>query len=319
MPSLLIPSSEATLRLEQAFQLIFQTSPPRYAQLCRAFLPVGGLPRAWLVKGESGSGKSYLVNALCKKYGVQYTATITIGDLAVMYPGDLLKGLKSYLASIKPHASAVVVLDNVELLFPREDCDSALVYAFQAWMQDLADLHNSFSLDDTSITSSAIATTAPRPRVMVLGLTQDARALDPGVASLFDDTIELDIPTPEERYFILKACTANHGITLPHQRQDATRDPSSLGAQSIPMPTEKDPLETISIKCHGYLAADLDALCRQAAIIANRDDRRMDQLTLEDFEEAMQSIKISALRQSTSVQKADPIRWSDIGGLETVK
>ncbi|KAK3817567.1 MAG: P-loop containing nucleoside triphosphate hydrolase protein [Benniella sp.] len=319
MNSLLIPPSEATLRLEQAFQLIFQSSPPRYTQLCRAFLPLGGLPRAWLVKGESGSGKSYLVNALCKKYGVQYTATIAIGDLAVMYPGDLLKGLKSYLASIESHASAVVVLDNVELLFPREDSDFALVYAFQDWIQGLADLQNSFSLDDTSIASPAIATTATRPRVMVLGLTQDARVLDPGVTSLFDDTIELDIPTPEERYVILKACTVNHGMTLPHQRQDATWNPSSLEAQSILMPTEKDPLETISLKCHGYLAADLDALCRQAAIIANRDDRGMDRLTIKDFEEAMQSIKISALRQSTSVQKVDPIRWSDIGGLETVK
>jgi len=56
MNSLLIPSSEATLRLEQAFQLFFQSSLPRYAQLCRTFLPLGGLPRAWLAKGESSSG-----------------------------------------------------------------------------------------------------------------------------------------------------------------------------------------------------------------------------------------------------------------------
>jgi len=212
-----------------------------------------------------------------------------------------------------------VVLDNVELLFPREDSDFALVYAFQDWIQDLADLQTSFTLDDTSTTSPAIAATAPRPRVMVLGLTQDARVLDPGVTSLFDDTIELDIPTPEERYVILRACTVNHGLTLPHQRQDATLVPSSLEAQSILTPTEKYPLEIISMKCHGYLAADLDALCRQAAIIANRDDRGTDQLAIKDFEEAMHSIKISALRQSTSVQKVDPIRWSDIGGLEAVK
>ncbi|KAF9343040.1 hypothetical protein BGX34_007298, partial [Mortierella sp. NVP85] len=74
--------------------------------LYRAFLLLGGLPQARPVKGESGSGKPCLVNALCKQYSVQYTstATITIGDLAMM-SGDLLKGLK-YLASIKPHASA---------------------------------------------------------------------------------------------------------------------------------------------------------------------------------------------------------------------
>jgi len=67
MNSLLIPPNEATLRLEQAFQLIFQTSPPHYAQLCRAFLPLGGLPRAWLVKGESGSGMALGLRLLDSK------------------------------------------------------------------------------------------------------------------------------------------------------------------------------------------------------------------------------------------------------------
>ncbi|KAF9346314.1 AAA ATPase, CDC48 sub [Mortierella sp. NVP85] len=85
-------------------------------------------------------------------------------------------------------------------------------------------------------------------------------------------------------------------MALPHQRQNATRDLSSLEARSILTPTERDPLETISIKCHGYLAADLDTLCRQAAIIANRDGCGTDRLAIKDYEEAMQSIKTLALR-----------------------
>jgi len=105
--SLLIPANDASQRLEQAFQLMFQSSPLEYRQLCRTFEPLGGLPRAWIIKGESGAGKTYLANVLCQKYSVDDSITITIGELAIMYPGDMLKGLRAYLGSIKRHARVV--------------------------------------------------------------------------------------------------------------------------------------------------------------------------------------------------------------------
>ncbi|KAF9289089.1 hypothetical protein BGZ68_010044 [Mortierella alpina] len=317
--SLQIPSNDVTQRLEQAFQLIFQNPQAKYCQLCKTFKPLGGLPRAWLIKGESGSGKSYLANVLAKKYDVQYTATVTIGELAIMYPGDMLKGLKTYLGSIKGHSRALVILDNIELLFPREDVDFAQVYAFQSWMQDLMNQENE------AIEGSGTTAAEPQsPRVMVLGITQDARSLDDQVLSLFDDYIELDIPTPEERHVILQTCATNHGITV--QRTDkADRDSTEAAIPESPVSAElgrtvsKDAIESISMKCHGYLAADLDALCSQAAVVASRHGRAMNALSVQDFMEAMKLIRVSALRQSTSVQKVDPVHWSDIGGLEGVK
>ncbi|KAF9353074.1 hypothetical protein BGX26_009134 [Mortierella sp. AD094] len=321
MKCLEIPSNDATQRLEQAFQLVFQTTQEEYLRLCNGFRPLGGLPRAWMIKGESGSGKTYLANALSKKYGVQYTATITIGELAIMYPGDVLKGFKTYLKSVGNHATALVILDNIELLFPREDSDFALVYAFQSWIQGPFEQEEKLSDSFSKPTSTSSHTSGPR--VIVLGLTQDARGLDPSVMNLFDELIELDIPTPEERFVILKACTLNHDITLQSQPDQQISDKSSLtsaASGSASAPNEKScPLEEISMKCHGYLPADLDALCIQATIEANKSGRGMDQLVSKDFLEAMKTIRVSALRQSTSVQKIDPVYWSDIGGLENVK
>ncbi|KAF9102952.1 hypothetical protein BGX27_010800 [Mortierella sp. AM989] len=327
MKCLEIPNNDATQRLEQAFQLVFQTSQDEYCGLCNKFRPLGGLPRAWMIKGDSGSGKTYLAKALSKKYSVHYSATITIGELAIMYPGDILKGLKTYLKSIKNHAKAVVILDNIELLFPREDSDFALIYAFQSWMQSIAE-HEEKSpgllLSPNSSTIPAeLAKTTSGPRVMVLGLTQDSRGLDPSVMKLFDEVIDLDIPTPEERTVILKACTLNHNIVLQSQRDQQLSDMSatpSSALNSISGSKESNgSLEHISMKCHGYLPADLDALCIQATIVANKQGRGMNQLAASDFLEAMKTIRVSALRQSTSVQKVDPVHWSDIGGLDNVK
>ncbi|KAF9376493.1 hypothetical protein CPB97_010762 [Podila verticillata] len=298
-----LPSNDAIQRLDQAFDLMFNSSPEEYTQLCKEFDPLGGLPRAWLVKGESGSGKTYLVNALSLKHKVPYVATITIGELAVMYPGDIVKGLRTFLGSAKYSSKAVVILDNIELIFPREEGDSAMVYAFQQWMQGV--------IDDTQ----HVQEEGCQPRTLVIGLTQDDRGLDPSIQSIFDESIELDVPTPEERLTILRACTRNHQM---HVTSHVAND------GSIPPPpqfsTPQDPLERISAKCHGYLAADMDALCTQAGIVTcQQGGRGLDQVCIHDFEDAMKSIRVSALRQNTSVQKVAPVYWTDIGGLEGVK
>ena len=52
-------------------------------------------------------GKTYLVNALSLKHKVPYVTTITIGELAVMYPGDIVKGLRTFLGSAKYSSKTV--------------------------------------------------------------------------------------------------------------------------------------------------------------------------------------------------------------------
>ncbi|GJJ74739.1 hypothetical protein EMPS_07097 [Entomortierella parvispora] len=323
--SLLIPANDASQRLEQAFQLMFQSSPLEYRQLCRTFEPLGGLPRAWIIKGESGVGKTYLANVLCQKYCIDDSITITIGELAIMYPGDMLKGLRTFLGSIKHHARVVVILDNIELLFPREDSDFSLVYEFQSWIQSLADLDS--QLVHTS--GENARSISQQRRVLVIGLTQEERGLDPIIRTLFDDSIEVDIPTPEERTVILKACAINQRIRLLSTNQlsgpesasyPSAADTTSGASDNDNTRSDLDSLDIIAMKCHGYLAADLNALCIQAGIVAHGHGRTtLDQLLIPDFEEGMKSIRVSALRQSTSVQKVEPVYWSNIGGLEDVK
>ncbi|KAG0310436.1 hypothetical protein BGZ97_012566, partial [Linnemannia gamsii] len=123
--------------------------------------------------------------------------------------------------------------------------DFTLVYAFQSWIQELK--------DQETVSSNSATTNASHRRVVVLGLTQDVRALDPTVATLLDDSIELDIPTPEERCSILQACAENHQMT---------------GQQDF-----AHALKEVSLKCHGYLPADLNALCTRAAAIAHGHGR----------------------------------------------
>ncbi|KAF9427684.1 hypothetical protein BGZ94_004394 [Podila epigama] len=300
--------NDSTQRLSQAFELVFKSSPQEYTRLCTEFDPLGGLPRTWLVKGESGTGKTYLINTLSTLYNVDYMATITIGELAVIYPGDIVKGLRTFLGSVKYAAKAVVVLDNIELIFPRDDRDSALVHTLQEWIQTLDNKDSATTTTDASQQS----------RIMIIGTTQDAQRIDPSVQSYFDATIEMDVPTPEERVSILKACVKNHGISV--LAIETTLDEREALARHSQSKIRSDPLEAISAMCHGYLPTDLDALCTRAGIVAfDRDGRSLDQVYVNDFVEAMKTIQISALRQNTSAKKVDPVYWTDIGGLQSVK
>lgn len=99
------------------------------------------------------------------------------------------------------------------------------------------------------------------------------------------------------------------------------------------MPLEDDVnLNELSDTTHGFVGADLAALCREAAMNALRrvlPDIDLEQQTIppeilgklfvtkDDFMEALKSISPSALRE-VFIEVPD-IHWDDIGGLENLK
>jgi transitional endoplasmic reticulum ATPase len=99
------------------------------------------------------------------------------------------------------------------------------------------------------------------------------------------------------------------------------------------MPLEKDVnLENLANRAHGFVGADLEALCKEAAIRALR--RILPEIDLEaesipakvlsklivkmsDFEEALKEVQPSGLREV--LVEVPNVRWSEIGGLDEVK
>ncbi|RUS22782.1 hypothetical protein BC937DRAFT_86989 [Endogone sp. FLAS-F59071] len=82
-------------------------------------------------------------------------------------------------------------------------------------------------------------------------------------------------------------------------------------------------LQLVSSWCHGYVAADLMALCQIAEETARwrrykivDDDPKVNQA---DFEQAFARVRITNLRNQTTAEKVPPVLWSDVGGLAEVK
>ncbi len=149
-----------------------------------------------------------------------------------------------------------------------------------------------------------------RGQITVIAATNMPDELDPALRrpGRFDREIEIGVPDTEGRQEILEI--HSRGMPL---------------AEDVSLPD-------LARRTHGYVGADLAALCREAAMNALR--RLLPEVDFEaaripvdkletlkvwraDFEDCLAEIQPSALRE-IAIEVPDT-RWEDVGGLEEVK
>lgn len=95
-----------------------------------------------------------------------------------------------------------------------------------------------------------------------------------------------------------------------------------LYTKKIPLDTSVD-LRAIAASCNGYVGADLEALCREAAMRAvqksseTNEEAGMPSLTMEDWKHAKSVVGPSITRGVTV--EIPKVSWEDIGGLKDLK
>ena len=153
-----------------------------------------------------------------------------------------------------------------------------------------------------------------RGQLIVIGATNREEAIDPALRrpGRFDREIEIGVPDRRGRKEILQIHT--RGMPIEGAEEDKDRLLSDLANVS-----------------HGFVGADLAALCREAAMKALRRylpeidlERPIPAETLErmrvleeDFKNALKEIEPSAMREV--LVEVPRVNWADVGGLEDVK
>ncbi|CAL5337877.1 unnamed protein product [Camellia sinensis] len=128
-----------------------------------------------------------------------------------------------------------------------------------------------------------------------------ADVIDPALrrSGRFDTEIEVTIPNEDERFQILKFYT-----------------------KKLPLDPSVD-LRSIAASCNGCVGADLEALCREAAMSAVRkssdanEEAGMRSLTMDDWKHARSAVGPSITRGVTV--EIPMVSWEDIGGLKNLK
>lgn len=249
-------------------------------------------PKGVLLYGPPGTGKTLLAKAVANESNAHFTS-ISGPEIMSKFYGESEARLREIFKEAREKSPSIVFIDEIDSIAPkREEVTGEVERRVVSQMLSLMD-----GLE-------------ARGKVIVIAATNRPNAIDPALRrpGRFDREIEIKVPNKKGRFEILQI----------HTRQ-------------MPLTQEVD-LEKLSSVAHGFVGADLEGLCKEAAMKTLRrvlpelklqEDKLTPeflnklQVTNEDFQLALKDITPSAMRE-VYIETPD-VRWSEIGGLDTIK
>jgi transitional endoplasmic reticulum ATPase len=207
-----------------------------------------------LFYGPPGTGKTLLARAVAHESRAHFIA-VSGPEILNKYWGQSEARLRSIFNEAKTKAPAIILFDEIDSFASSRDMMSE---SFEATLvSQLLSLMD--GMNDLG-------------RVCVIATTNRPRALDSALRrpGRFDHEIEIGLPDAEARLHILKIHTRN-------------------------MPTDTDlDLGQVANLTGSYSGADLEGLCREAALVCMRRT-----INLRDFEKRIAPHQLSALSVTT--------------------
>ncbi|WP_303235506.1 CDC48 family AAA ATPase [Methanosphaera cuniculi] len=248
-------------------------------------------PKGVLLSGPPGTGKTLLAKAVANEANAHFIV-INGPEIMSKYVGGSEEQLRELFEEAEENSPSIVFIDELDAIAPkREDVNGDVERRIVAQLLTLMDGLKS------------------RGEVVVIGATNRPDAIDEALRrpGRFDREIEIGVPDAQERKEILEIHTRN-------------------------MPLSDDVnLDELTEVTNGFVGADLEALCKEAAMHVLRrvlpeikTDEEVPEEVLEkmvldknDFKAALKDIQPSALRE-VMVQVPN-ITWDDVGGLDLAK
>ena len=249
-------------------------------------------PKGVLLYGPPGTGKTLLAKAVANETNAAFFS-ISGPEIMSKFYGESEERLREIFRQAEENAPSIIFIDEIDAIAPKREEVTGEV--------------------EKRVVSQLLALMdglKPRGRVVVIGATNRPNAIDPALRrpGRFDREIEIGVPNKQGRLEILQIHT-----------------------RGMPLAEDVD-LEKIASVTHGFVGADLEALCKEAAMRALR--RILPQIdfeketipaeilnkitvTMNDFMEALKDVEPSAMREV--LVEVPTVKWEDIGGLADVK
>lgn len=266
--------------------------PLRYPQI---FEKLGiEAPKGVLLHGPPGTGKTLLARAVANETDAYFTH-ISGPEIIGKFYGESEAKLRSVFEDAQRRAPSILFIDEVDAIAPkREELGGEKQVERRVVAQLLA------LMDGLEA----------RGKVIVIAATNLPNLLDPALRrpGRFDREIIIPIPDRRGRLEILE-----------------------IHSRGMPLARDVD-LARLAEITHGFVGADLEALCREAAMVCLRrilpdvdfgqptvpyDALMKLELCMEDFLTALREVEPSALREV--FVEVPTTTWEDVGGLEDVK
>lgn len=259
-------------------------------------------PKGILLYGPPGTGKTLLAKAVATESNAHFIP-ISGPEIMSKFYGESEARLREIFKEAKEKAPTIIFIDEIDSIAPkREEVTGEVERRVVSQLLSLMD-----GLE-------------ARGKVIVIAATNRPNAIDPALRrpGRFDREIEIKVPDKRGRLEILQIHTRHMPLAQNDDKHGATDKIVDL--------------EKLAAVTHGFVGADLEYLCKEAAMktlrrnlpeIKLEEDRlspeTLDKLivTMSDFEDALKDVMPSAMRE-VYLETPD-VKWNDIGGLETVK
>jgi transitional endoplasmic reticulum ATPase len=249
-------------------------------------------PKGVLLHGPPGCGKTLIARAIAHETEAQFFA-VSGPEIIHKFYGESEAHLRKVFDEATRQGPSIIFLDEIDAIAPRrEQVAGEVEKRVVAQLLALMDGLNQ------------------RQNVIVIGATNIPNALDPALRrpGRFDREIAIPIPDRRGRLDILE-----------------------IHSRGMPLQPDVD-MNRLAEITHGFVGADLEALCREAAMICLRDIladldfslakipyERLAKLEvrLDHFLTALREVEPSAIREV--FVEVPNVRWSDVGGLAPLK
>ncbi len=214
-------------------------------------------PRAVLLYGPPGCGKTMLAKAVATESEANFIA-VKGPELLSKWVGESEKGVREIFKKARQTAPTIIFFDEIDALTPRRGQEFGSHVTETGVNQILTELDGIERLEN----------------VMIIGATNRPDIIDPSLLrpGRFDRLVLVPLPDKEAREEILKVHTKA-------------------------MPIKGVSVEELAKKTDGYSGADLESLCREAAMnsmrIAVQDNTEATAVEAKHFDHAFQEVKPS--------------------------